>query len=417
MCSLNDFPKKDFKYLIHGICNSGKTVFINNISKFLTNHGRYPIIIQGSLIENFFKISLIEESITIPIENKYITINFSESGHTILPIPGSEEYKSIFIKKKYRDEKKFLSCKNPVILIDDCDKVKLKTIKLIEKAFRLIFQNKFFGGLDLLFIGNENNTYPENIFFSILYKEKDNLYKEFEKKNIINNKNKFSELFPNIVKYRRNPLHFSNQLTKENISFIKSKKVKTIENRKLYSDDCQIIEELNKKMTENLGNIIYKFTPILKYTNKDLFYYIEKKYKSKLKLQYFSIGQKVYYETNKSFYKINSFKFSETNKEEIIGILLEDVDKNTLLIEPKTIIDKNLQIEIKRFPIIPSYCLHIFYLTDNIKQGIFFLTENTSIENFERAVNKIDNIFFHYTIDIEKFSFNVQMLKTIHSMF
>lgn len=413
MCDLKEFFKPGFRYLIHGSSCSGKTTFINTVKKMLLENNRNPFLINGRLVESFFKMSFLEneESLSIPIESKMIRIKYTNKKINIVPNPGSEEYESLFKEKKYRDIDKFLSHKNPVLLIDDCDMVKLRSMKLLEKGFRKIFNKSFFGGIDLIFLGNDNNSFPENIFDSRIYK-KDNLYKYFVKKQINNNVSTFAKTLPNIYEYRKNPLQNSGKITKDNINFFESKKVSKIENRRLYSDNQELIDEINKKCTEKLCNEIFYCMPTLIYTNSELLYYIQKNYKKLLKSQYFCVGQKVYNEIDKKEYIIKSFKFSDVEKGVIVGVVLERGDK-TIIVETKEYKNNDLQMTILRIPLIPSYCLNISHLK-KIKQGIFILSNFTTIENLEIAVNRIENIFFHYTFDINNFYFNTKMLKFIN---
>lgn len=429
------FRNGEKRYLVNGKSCSGKTKISNKILSYFIKNGEFnPFIINGDNFGRFFSLSSLNDykTIKIPIENTKISLDFTTDNVWIQPHPLSDIYKDIFKEHKYIEKNKVFSHVNNLLIIDDCDKIDLIFIFVVDKALRLIFDSEqFFGGVNLLFIGNSKvATNFDNIFSSALYNNNKNIYKIFNLISINQVKTIFSKTNPELEQLSVNSLIIENTL--QNSAGILKEKYKLyfkqrdveINRTDLYfetyfSNDYKEINNFNEDVLENINSCKYIFKPYKLFDDNSI---------DKIKLDYFykfydkALNPLILFDNAKIVFtmdipeegikkgqfgyvkKINIKKNISNLNNEFLNIDLQSHFKE-LEIEVNGVLKKVTTRKIRNpdtglifisLPIILGYCVHFKFLS-YLEKGNVLLTKNINIHVVEACINKILDIGFKNT--------------------
>lgn len=432
---ISGFRNGEKRYLVNGKSCSGKTKIANKIlSYFLKNNEFSPLVIQGEMFSRFFSLTSLDEYTTlkIPIENTKICFEFTPKEVHIQPYPLTDQYKNIFKEHKYIEKNKTLGHKKGLLIVNDCEKVDLNLLFIVDKALRLIFDSEqFFGGINLLFIGNSKvDTVFDNIFSSALYNNNKNIYKifnlicinaietKFSKTNSnLEHENMFSFFKANIFKERGGILQEKDKV------YFKERDVET--NRTdlyfetYFCNDHKEISNFNEDVLENIKTQKYIFKPYKMFVEKNV---------DKKKLDYFYkfygyileplimfVNSKIMFTMDIPELEIQKGQFGylkKINLKKSIGDIsnpvldinvyselknLEiDVNGEIKKINAKKISNTDTGLSFMTLPFILGYCVPFKFLS-YLPKGNLLLTKNINIHVLEACINKITDIGFRNT--------------------
>lgn len=432
---IKGFKDGEKRYLVNGKSCSGKTKLTNKIfSYFIKNNEFNPFIINGEGFSRFFSLSPLDEykKIKIPIENSKIEIDFSSTVVNIQPHPLSDKYKDIFKEHKYIEKNKVFSYTKNLLIVDDCDKVDLVFIFVIDKALRLIFDNEqFFGGVNLLFIGNSKVvTNFDNIFSSALYNNNKNICKNFNLISINQTETIFSKTNPNLDYTSINSFFIKNMiknragiLQEKDKLYFKERDVE-INRTDLYfetyfTNDYKEIENFNEDILENIKSFKYIFKPYKLFNDNEIeknkLDYFYKFYDKALEPLILFDNAKIVFTMDIPEIDIQKGQFGYIKKINLKK-KISDLDNEFLNIDLQSCF-KNIEIEVNgnikkitikkirnpdtgliffSLPIILGYCVHFKFLS-YLPKGNLLLTKNINIHVLEACINKILDIGFRNT--------------------
>lgn len=195
------------KFLITGKALTGKTFFSLQLQKYFLEQNYNTILLTGNNIENnksfkhlfhFFQLSYLQPTskLVIPINKKSIQFDFSNFDYreqdlitfTTIPYKNTYQYKNLFITPEYYIlDKYFISnYQKNILIIDNIDHIDLSILYFINFSLQKLYNNSlFFGGLNIIFLGNVFNQHSFlNFFDSGLYFHNFNIISDFIKYNL-----------------------------------------------------------------------------------------------------------------------------------------------------------------------------------------------------------------------------------------
>lgn len=419
-------------FLVNGKSCSGKTKLSQEILNiYNSNKQLNPFIINGNKFCFFFSLDEFNnyEIIKIPIEKTKIIVNYKNDDINITPHKDSRAYKEIFRENKYKEKNKNFSFEKNLLIIDDCDKVMLTNLFLLDKTLRLIFnKEELFGGIHIILIGNSKiNVFYDNIFSSELYNNSKNLYKDFNVFKINDVQTRFSKLHPQFDYNNQNSFLSKDKLEnragilnqREKI-FFKLRDVdtynKAFKNKIYFSNNYEDIFYFNKNIINEINVKKYKIKPTLLFKSEDVdkkrLSYFNNCYKKLLTSITIFINMKVVFiyniveeEIKRGEFgiikKINFKKNILDNEKELDALeylknIIVKTDKGLKTIVLRKNINRETGLSFLLLPVNIGYCVDIKYLT-YINEGNLLLSKTTDIHILETCINKINNIGFKNT--------------------
>ncbi|QKE44601.1 hypothetical protein Yalta_154 [Yalta virus] len=432
---ISGFRNEEKRYLINGKSCSGKTKISNKILSYFTKNNEFePLVIQGESFSRFFSLSSFDEykTLKIPIENTKICMEFTPNEVHIQPHPLTDQYKNIFKEHKYIEKNKTIHHNKCLLVIDDCEKVDLNLLFKVDKALRLIFdKEQFFGGLNLLFIGNSKvDTNFDNIFTSALYNNDKNIYKIFNLIYINTVETKFSKTNKNLEQENLFSF-FKGNVFKERGGMLQEKdkiyfKERDVEINRTdlyfetyFCNDYNEIEDFNEDILENIKTQKYILTPYKLFDengiDKKKLDYFYRFYGHILKPITLFVNAKVVFTSDIPELEIQKGQFGHLKKINLkkniddlssqilnINIFSElknleiDINGRIKKINVKKINNPDTGLSFIALPFILGYCVPFKFLS-YLNKGNLLLTKNTNIHVLEACINKITDIGFRNT--------------------
>lgn len=413
-------------FLVHGRSSSGKSEAINkiNIKLLLNNKNISPLVFKGKSILGFLGLSLINNYSTAKLNFCYDEMNLSiEDGNIISnPIKGTIRYKKLFSIHKYASSKKniFYPQRN-ILLLDDCETLSIQELFLLDSLFRHVFDSKlFFGGINVVLFGNAfKSTGTNNIFSSMLYSEKYNIFDKFKcftlqcETNFTRNHSSLGSLYFGSDDITRNELlYHTNQFVKKrkfkkDLPFESIKKYGTSSNSTLLYSHCKkICSEYNKKCLKEYIEVRdkeqYDDTPVISTEDEVL---VRSTYASELQTLSVAIGVPVI--TREGIRGV--VKSVRKTEDRISLITIEsDIDKKIISITKRNVSHNDKEL-FSYIPLILGWCSSLkyapkLYQIDNReiegKSHVLLLTSFIPLWVFEDYISKITHPRFIDTFNI-----------------